>query len=231
MSRPRAAAMVLAGQLADTVAGLDAGTAAVMASQAAPRPAAVRQLGQHLAAYPDALATGSGDVPLPVARLAGLLAGAGYAGIRVPACLACGRTGELPHRAAGGRLCRNCYRQQRREPCQRCSRTRPVNTRTAAGPLCSPCAAALRPSRPCASCGQDRPGHGTARGQRRRVPDVLPDPPGTAASLRAVRPGHRRGCLEATRTPVLQLLRPAAPPLRGMRPGPPDPAARRRRPA
>ena len=149
--------MVLVGQLADTVAGLDAGTAAVLASQAAPRPAAVRQLSQHLAAYPDALATGSGDVPLPVARLAGLLAGAGYAGIRVPACLACGRTGELPHRAAGGRLCRNCYRQQRREPCQRCSRTRPVNTRTAAGPLCSPCAAALRPSRPCASCGQDRP--------------------------------------------------------------------------
>lgn len=153
--------MVLPGHLADAVAdavaGLDAGTAAVLVGQAARGPAALRQLSQHLAAHPDALATGSGDVPLPVARLAGLLAGAGYGGIRVPACLACGRTGELPHRSAGGRLCRNCYRKQGQQRCSRCGRTRIVSTRTPAGPLCPPCAAALRPPRLCGACGQVRP--------------------------------------------------------------------------
>lgn len=139
------------------VPGLDAGSARLLVTEAASRRGALRQLDRHLAAFPGALASGSADAPKAVIALAGLLVGAGYRGIGVAACLACGRSGELPHRSGGGRLCRNCYRQRRQEPCRRCGRTRPVHARTAAGPLCTTCSSHLRPTRPCGTCGQDGP--------------------------------------------------------------------------
>ncbi len=147
----------VAAAVAGAVPGLDAGGARLLVTEAASRRGALRQLDRHLAAFPGALASGSSDAPKAVIALAGLLAGAGYRGIGVAACLACGRPGELPHRSGDGRLCRNCYRRRRQEPCRRCGRTRPVHARTAAGPLCSTCSAALQPSRPCGACGQDGP--------------------------------------------------------------------------
>jgi hypothetical protein len=146
-----------AAAVAAAVPGLDAGGARLLVTEAASRRGALRQLDRHLAAFPSALASGSADAPKAVIALAGLLAGAGYPGVGVAACLACGRTGELPHRSGDGRLCRNCYRQRRQEPCRRCGRTRPVHARTAAGPLCTTCSSHLQPSRPCGTCGQDRP--------------------------------------------------------------------------
>lgn len=146
-----------AAAVAGAVPGLDAGGARLLVTEAASRRGALRQLDRHLAAFPGALASGSADAPKAVIALAGLLAGAGYPGIGVAACLACGRPGELPHRSGDGRLCRNCYRQRRQEPCRRCGRTRPVHARTDAGPLCSTCSSRLRPSRTCGTCGQDGP--------------------------------------------------------------------------
>src|SRR6266699_1837233 len=147
----------VAAAVAGAVPGLDAAGARLLVTEAASRRGALRQLDRHLAAFPGALASGSSDAPKAVIALAGLLSGAGYGGIGVAACLACGRPGELPHRSGDGRLCRNCYRRRRQEPCRRCGRTRPVHARTAAGPLCSTCSAALQPSRPCGACGQDGP--------------------------------------------------------------------------
>jgi hypothetical protein len=147
----------VAGVVAAAVPGLDAAGARLLVTEAASRRGALRQLDRHLAAFPGALASGSADAPKAVIALAGLLAGAGYPGIGVAACLACGRPGDLPHRSGDGRLCRNCYRRQRQEPCQRCGRTRPVHARTAAGPLCTTCSSALQPPQPCGTCGQDGP--------------------------------------------------------------------------
>jgi hypothetical protein len=147
----------VAAAVAAAVPGLDAAGARLLVTEAASRRGALRQLDRHLAAFPDALASGSADAPKAVIALAGLLAGAGYPGIGVARCLACGRPGELPHRSGGGRLCRNCYRRRRQEPCRRCGRTRPGHARTAAGPLCTTCSSHLQPSRTCGACGQDGP--------------------------------------------------------------------------
>ena len=141
--------------VAAAVPGLDEAGARLLVAEAASRRGALRHLDRHLAAFPGALASGSADAPKAVIVLAGLLAAAGYRGIVVAACLACGRPGELPHRSGDGRLCRNCYRQRRQEPCRRCGRTRPVHARTDGGPLCSTCSAALQPARLCGTCGQD----------------------------------------------------------------------------
>jgi hypothetical protein len=139
----------VATSVAAVVPGLDAGDARRLVSEAASRRGALRQLDRHLTAFPGALASGSADAPKAVTALAGLLAGAGYRGIGVAACLACGRSGDLPHRSGDGRLCRNCYRRRRQEPCRQCGRTRPVHSRTAAGPA-GPAgrAPATRPSSP-----------------------------------------------------------------------------------
>jgi hypothetical protein len=145
----------VAAAVAAAVPGLDAGDARLLVSESASRRGALRQLDRHLAAFPGALASGSADAPKAVIGLAGLLAAAGYPGIGVAACLACGRSGDLPHRSGDGRLCRNCYRRQRQEPCRRCGRTRPVHARTAAGPLCTTCASHLRSARTCGACRPD----------------------------------------------------------------------------
>jgi hypothetical protein len=147
----------VAAVVAAVVPGLDAGDARLLVAEAASRRGALRHLDRHLAAFPCALASGSADAPKAVIALAGLLAAAGYPGIGVAACLACGGSGELPHRSGDGRLCRNCYRSQRQEPCRQCGRTRPVHARTAAGPLCTTCSSHLRPARTCGACGQDGP--------------------------------------------------------------------------
>jgi hypothetical protein len=147
------------------VPGLDEAGARALLTEAASRRGALRHLDRHLAAFPGALASGSADAPEAVIALAGLLAAAGYPGIVVVTCLACGRPGELPHRSGEGRLCRNCHRQRRQEPCRRCGRTRPVHARTYGGPLCSTCSSASsRPGAagPAARTVRWRPGARTA---------------------------------------------------------------------
>jgi hypothetical protein len=138
---------------AAVVPGLDAGDARLLVCEAASRRGALRQLDRHLTAFPDALASGSCDAPLAVIALAGLLASAGYPGVRVPRCARCGAAALLRHRIEGGRLCDICYRRSRQEPCTGCGRVKIVHKRTTGGPLCSSCAT---PRKVCAACGQLR---------------------------------------------------------------------------
>jgi len=139
--------------VAGTVRGLNADDARQLVTRAASRRGALRQLDRHLAAGPDALTSGSADAPLAVIALAGLLAGEGYHGVRVPCCAGCGAAGVLRHRIEGGRLCDTCDRRSRREPCAGCGQDRVVNKRTPQGTLCCSCA---QPRGECAACGQVR---------------------------------------------------------------------------
>jgi hypothetical protein len=139
--------------VAGAVPGLSSGDARRLVTRAASRRGALRQLDRHLAARPDALASGSADAPLAVIALAGLLAGEGHPGVRVPCCSGCGAATVLRHRTEGGRLCDTCDRRARRETCAGCGRDKIVNKRTPRGPLCSSCA---QPRAECAACGQVR---------------------------------------------------------------------------
>jgi hypothetical protein len=143
----------VAAVVAGAVPGLDAGDARRLVAGAASRRGALRQLDRHLAACPDALASGDPGAPLALITLAGLLAGAGHAGVVVPGCTGCGKQAELRHRTEGGRLCDSCYRTARSEPCAGCGRDRVVSKRTGQGPLCCSCA---QPRKECAACGQLR---------------------------------------------------------------------------
>ena len=62
----------VAAVVAVAVPGLDTGGARVLVTQAASGRGALRQLDRHLAAFPDALASGSSDAPKAVIALAGL---------------------------------------------------------------------------------------------------------------------------------------------------------------
>ena len=139
--------------VAGAVPGLGTGDARRLVTGAASRRGALRQLDRHLAACPDALASGSADAPLALITLAGLLAGAGHPGVRVPRCTGCGAETVLRHRTDGGRLCDTCNRRSRQEPCAGCGRDRGVTKRTGQGPLCCSCA---QPRKECAGCGQVR---------------------------------------------------------------------------
>jgi hypothetical protein len=139
-----------AAAVASAVPGLGTDDARRLVAEAASRRGALRQLSEHLTVRPDALASGAAGAPLPVITLAGLLASAGYAGVRVPGCATCGAAGTLRHRVEGGRLCDRCYRRTRHEPCAGCGRDKIVHKRTAQGPLCASCA---KPRAVCGSCG------------------------------------------------------------------------------
>jgi hypothetical protein len=147
----------VAAAVAGAVPGLDTAGARGLVAQAASRRGALRQLDRHLAACPDALASGSSDAPKAVITLAGLLAGAGHPGVRVPRCVGCGTaTTLLRYRTEGGRLCDTCRRRSRAEPCAACGQVRPVTARRADGAaLCQLCHPS--PGHACASCGQIAP--------------------------------------------------------------------------
>ena len=146
----------VAAVVAVAVPGLDPGDARVLVTQAASWRGALGQLDRHLAAFPDALASGSSDVPKAVIALAGLLASAGHPGVRVPRCAGCGAVTTLRYRTEGGRLCDTCRRRSRAEPCAACGQVRPVTTRRGdSAALCGMCHRS--PGHACASCGQVAP--------------------------------------------------------------------------
>jgi hypothetical protein len=143
----------VAAAVAGAVPGLEAADARRLVTGAASRRGALRQLDRHLAAFPDALASGSSDAPLALIALAGLLASAGHPGVRVPRCAGCGAAALLRHRTRDGRLCDTCDRASRPERCTGCGRDRAVRKRTARGPLCCSCA---QTREECGGCGQLR---------------------------------------------------------------------------
>jgi recombinational DNA repair protein (RecF pathway) len=161
MGQPRAArrAVLLdqvASLLAEQVAGLEPAPARALVDRTIPSARRLGWLHRHLQAHPDALSSGSSEVPLAVVALAHDLHQAGHRGVVLPACARCGATSRrLARSAAKGRLCPGCARPQAR--CGRCGRVRPVVVRDRDGPVCGGCYAA-DPARfePCAGCGQRR---------------------------------------------------------------------------
>jgi hypothetical protein len=80
----------------------------------------------HLAAHPDALVSGSPDVPPSVFRLLVVLEAAGHP-VRVPHCASCGRRKPLPQRIPAGRVCVNCRSKAvPPHPCTRCGQQKQV---------------------------------------------------------------------------------------------------------
>jgi hypothetical protein len=75
---------------------------------------------RHLAVHPEALVSGSPDVPPSVFRLLVVLEADGHA-VRVPHCASCGQRKPLPQRIPAGRVCVSCRSKAvPPHPCTRC---------------------------------------------------------------------------------------------------------------
>jgi hypothetical protein len=141
--------------IVDGVHSLDRGPALDLLKQAARENSSLRRLYDHLSEHPEGLRSPCSDAPLVLARIARLLAEAGY-DVGQPVCSDCGRAIPLPHSVPGGRLCRRCYKRGRTDMCCRCGRLRPVQARTADGAICGACH--KRDTREtCAKCGKLSP--------------------------------------------------------------------------
>src|SRR6185369_10290542 len=165
-------------------------------------------LDDHLAAFPDALRSGSSDVPAVFIRLAYTLHQAGYA-VVVPACVDCEQVAAaLPQRAEGGRICARCARRRQAKACGRCGRRNPVRTHVPdRTPVCQNCWNRDPASwETCASCGRAAPP--AAR------PDGEPICRRCYATPRVICAGCARSAVEAARTddgePLCAACRPAS---------------------
>ncbi len=115
----------------------------------------LRSLEAYLASHPDALTSGSSDMPVSVQTLAGLVAAAGHEGVRVPRCRRCAEQTLLRNQAEGGRVCNRCRRYVRSMPCAVCGTDRGIYSRDPQGnPLCSSCT--RRKVEACGQCGLSR---------------------------------------------------------------------------
>lgn len=112
---------------------------------------------EHLRACPDALSSGSSDVPRTVLDLVDALIDAGADGVDALRCVACNKaTPNLACVGDGGRLCQTCAEHRRDpEPCTSCGRLRPVAARTAErAAVCGTCLANDSTRwEPCSRCG------------------------------------------------------------------------------
>jgi hypothetical protein len=124
----------------------------------APSGQALRQLALALAADPAALSRGA---PPVAGRLAAELISRGSATLTVPACTACGRTGQpLLRGDHGSAVCQRCRAWQLAEPCATCGKVKPATGRDAAGqPVCEVCRRRDDPARRrrCGACGKMAP--------------------------------------------------------------------------
>ncbi len=122
-----------------SVDGLEPGPARQFARQVAPRPQPLSHLHHHLEARPDALVSGSSEVPLVVLRLIAVLGEAGFEGVVAPSCTDCGRVKYLSLHVEGGRVCRRCGEHRGGKACGRCGARRPVRAYDEIGPICEQC--------------------------------------------------------------------------------------------
>lgn len=133
----------IAGVLTAALPGLDAEAVPLLLEQAgADRGIPMRELDEHLAARPDALASGDPRCPAVIVRLAQALAAAGHVGVSPPGCSECRRTGiELPRSGANGRVCQACAARspEKRKPCARCGTIARIVARRDEGGICYSC--------------------------------------------------------------------------------------------
>jgi hypothetical protein len=128
-----------------------------LVSSAVASAQACRALTAHLRAYPDALSSGSSDVPFVVVKLVDVAVNAGIDGVNGLRCVGCAKPQhDMRVLTPAGRMCFNCYQHRRPEPCASCGRTMPVAGRdNAGGAVCGNCRAKDRSTwQPCSRCGQ-----------------------------------------------------------------------------
>jgi hypothetical protein len=125
-------------------------------------PTMLRTLAAALAPGPSALGTGA---PPSVGHLIAELIARGSTNLRIPACVACGRTGRPLARTSQGGMCTRCKHKEGAEECARCHQVKPVASRTGDGqPVCERCRRQERPARRCGICGKTAPVAVRARG-------------------------------------------------------------------
>lgn len=130
----------LASLLARLLPGLGEETARAAEGQAAKTIPGCTALLEHLRHHPDALRSGSSQVPPPLVRLAHALAAAGVAGVVLPGCAGCGKAAaDLRSWPGTGLACQSCYQDARRQPCANCGVTGRVAARGPGGPVCVRC--------------------------------------------------------------------------------------------
>jgi hypothetical protein len=112
----------------------------------------------HLAAHPDALVTGSPDIPPSMFRLLVVLETAGHP-VHVPPCASCGQRKPLPQRIPAGRVCVNCRSKAvPPHPCTRCGQRKQVVAQWPMGPVCRRCYREVRGNpATCAGCDATKP--------------------------------------------------------------------------
>ena len=134
----------LTGQLARLLAGMLPGLAEEAAHQAVGQAArsvlGCRALLEHLQHHPDALRSGSAQVPAALVRLVHALAAAGTPGVALPGCAGCGKvTADLRAWPRPGLACQSCYKDACRQLCARCGGLARVAARGPDGPVCGRC--------------------------------------------------------------------------------------------
>lgn len=148
----------LAGLLARLLPGLGESAARQAVEESAKNIPGCTALLEHLEHHPDALRSGSSQVPLSLVRLAHALAAAGVGGVVLPGCAGCGKvTADLRSWPGTGLACQSCCQDSRRQPCGNCGTTDRVAARGPRGPVCRRCYR-NDPARheECAGCGRTR---------------------------------------------------------------------------
>lgn len=114
------------------------------------------RLVRALAAEPDALTSGGSSAPMIVTRLVEALRGVGATRVRLPTCVACGRSAWLTRRHDGSRICGPCADARHLESCVVCGRDRPVGLRHRDGTAtCNTCCVHdPRTQSRCDGCGE-----------------------------------------------------------------------------
>ncbi|MFE5657747.1 hypothetical protein ACFQ9H_16380 [Streptomyces sp. NPDC056517] len=134
--------------------------AVVLESVGADRGIALRDLDEHLAEHPYALASGSSRCPAVFVRLARALHEAGHQGVNPPGCSGCGRKDvDLPRFGPNGRVCQACSARSpaNKKPCARCGRTARIFARRDEGGICLSCYRTdPQVVEECAGCGHTR---------------------------------------------------------------------------
>jgi len=131
---------------------------------------ALRSLDAYLAAQPDALTSGDPRCPLPLMRLAWVLADAGHDRVRPPRCAHCGQPARRMRKLTpDGRVCDRCAGQARARRCGSCGTQAQIIRRADATTpdLCQACYQRSLPHEDCEFCGQQRVCHQAPDGRRR----------------------------------------------------------------
>lgn len=150
---------VLGRLVAAAAADVDVDSVRTAIERAAPSGTEQKWLLEHLDRDPVALQRGDPHAPRVVGRMAAELVAAGARSVVRPACPRCQRPVPLVRPTPEGRVCADCYHQERATECGVCGRRRRVITRTPDGrPMCSSCRNRDQTRwEPCVRCQRTRP--------------------------------------------------------------------------